>query len=148
MRPFSPMIIGLTYDLKYCYIYYPSVFHSKKKTICWGQVTSESWLMTCNQWFFQFFWYWCHYPHTLRDIVSPVCGIFRLVGICFIVILSTCNKTWSSSRMHPSTLAWTKTPKLWVGMSLIVANAVSIPTECCPQISEFMKRNWPSAAHI
>ena len=26
-------------------------------------------------------------------------------------------------------------------MSLIVANAVSIPRECCPKISEFMKRN-------
>ena len=30
----------------------------------------------------------------------------------------------------------------------MVANAVSIPTECCPKISEFMKRNWPVATRI
>ena len=29
-----------------------------------------------------------------------------------------------------------------------MANAVSIPTECCLKISEFMKRNWPVAARI
>ena len=22
------------------------------------------------------FWYWCHYPHRLRDVLAPVCGIF------------------------------------------------------------------------
>ena len=39
-------------------------------------------------------------------------------------------------------------PKLWVGWSLIVANAVFIPREWFPKISEFMKRNWPGAARI
>ena len=29
-----------------------------------------------------------------------------------------------------------------------MANAVSIPTECCPKISELMKGNWPGAARI
>ena len=45
-------------------------------------------------------------------------------------------------------VAWTKTPKLLVGVSLLVANAVFIPTECCPKNTELMKRNWPGAAHI
>ena len=30
----------------------------------------------------------------------------------------------------------------------MVANAVSIPTECCPKISKLMKRNWPGAKRI
>ena len=25
-----------------------------------------------------FFWYWCYYPHRVRDSLSPVCGIFKL----------------------------------------------------------------------
>ena len=29
-----------------------------------------------------------------------------------------------------------------------MANAVSIPTEFCLKISEFMKRNWPVVARI
>ena len=55
---------------------------------------------------------------------------------------------WLKSNMEDYPLAWTKTPKLWVGVSLLVANAVSIPTECCPKNSEFIKRNWPGAARI
>ena len=29
-----------------------------------------------------------------------------------------------------------------------MANAVSVPRECFPKISELLKRNWPGAAHI
>ena len=29
-----------------------------------------------------------------------------------------------------------------------MANAVSMPRECFPKISELMKRNWPGAARI
>ena len=29
-----------------------------------------------------------------------------------------------------------------------MANAVSMPRECVPKISEFFKRNWPGAAGI
>ena len=25
-----------------------------------------------------FFWYWCYYPHRLRDFLSPVCGTILL----------------------------------------------------------------------
>ena len=28
------------------------------------------------------YWYWCYYPHTLSDSVSPVCGIEALM-MCF-----------------------------------------------------------------
>ena len=24
---------------------------------------------------FGFYWYWCYYPHTSRNLVSPICGI-------------------------------------------------------------------------
>jgi hypothetical protein len=48
----------------------------------------------------------------------------------------------------PGPVAWTKTPKIWVGAKDNMENDVSIPTECCPKISEFMKRNWPGAARI
>ena len=42
--------------------------------------------------------------------------------------------------------SWTKTPKLWVDGSLVVANDVSIPRECFPKISECLKINWSGAA--
>ena len=48
----------------------------------------------------------------------------------------------------PFTIGCPIIPKWWVGWSLIVANAVSIPRECFPKISEFIKRNWPGAARI
>ena len=46
------------------------------------------------------------------------------------------------------TIGWTNPSKLWVGAQDNMANAVSMPTECCPKNSEFMKRNWPGAARI
>ena len=45
---------------------------------CW-QVTGDRWDIVCSPSLpicFGFFWYLCFYPHTLRDSVSPVCGIF------------------------------------------------------------------------
>ena len=48
----------------------------------------------------------------------------------------------------PCVLGSPNTPKLWVGRSFIVANAVSMPREWFPKTSEFIKRNWPGAARI
>ena len=44
---------------------------------------------------------------------------------------------------HMYVFARTKTPKWWVDVSLIVANAVSIPREYFPMISIVLKRNFP-----
>ena len=44
--------------------------------------------------------------------------------------------------------ARTKNTKLGVDGSLMVANNVSIQRECFDKISEFLKRNWPRAAHF
>ena len=46
-------------------------------------------------------------------------------------------------------VAKTKTPKLWVGGSLLVARAESLRGECFPEISEFFfSRNWLGASRI
>ena len=51
-------------------------------------VTCDIWKITCVKWRMTadtlhfFFWillYWCYYPHTLRDSVSAVCGIFLFI---------------------------------------------------------------------
>ena len=38
---------------------------------------------------FGLFWYWWYYPHTLRDLVSPVCGVFlwweKVDWTCFLM---------------------------------------------------------------
>ena len=48
------------------------------------------------------FWYWCYYPHTLKDSVSPLCGIFTVtaplgrfsqrfaMSVCLCVCLFVC----------------------------------------------------------
>ena len=46
------------------------------------------------------------------------------------------------------TLGWTNNIKLWVGGQVNMANAVSMPRECFPKISEFFKSNWTGAASI
>ena len=45
-------------------------------------------------------------------------------------------------------LGWTNTPKWLFGEYYNMKNAVSMPRECFPKISESMKRNCPGFTHI
>ena len=74
-------------------------------------------------------------------------GVKRQNKICFRASWRHTNR-FGAWKKGLRTLAWTKNPKLWVGWSLMVANDVSIPRECFAKISEFLKRNWPRAAHV
>ena len=81
---------------------------------------------------------------------------FCPVGIlsCPIEVLKVANSSpgigpgLPNSWFRPLAIAWTKNPKLLVGWSLMVANDVSIPRDCFAKISEFLKTNLLSAAHI
>ena len=35
---------------------------------------------------FSYFWFWCYYLHWSRDLVSPVCRIFVVLNLLFILI--------------------------------------------------------------
>ena len=69
--------------------------------------------------------------------------------------LTKTNRPYCASKVFslnyltsPCTLGWTNTPEWWVGAQYNMANAVSMPRQCFPKISEFMKGNWPGAARI
>ena len=71
--------------------------HTKRYT---SQKTCYTWLNCYINIFFylsQLFWivvYWCSYPHTLKNLVSPICGIFyrfyllvKMSNVCYILQL-------------------------------------------------------------
>ena len=45
--------------------------------------TGDTWHWTSVTWHFCFcpFWYWCYFPHSLRDSVSLICRIFNRPGV-------------------------------------------------------------------